>query len=65
MAEPERTLVVDDDRNTRRLLQAALEGRGYHVTVASDGAEALEMIRSQPFDVLISDLHMPRVDGGR
>lgn len=64
MANAEHILVVDDDANTRRLLQAALEGRGFKVTLASDGAEALEMLRAEPFDVLISDLHMPRVDGG-
>lgn len=64
MAERERILVVDDDANTRRLLQAALEGRGYSVELAADGAEALERVRQDPFDVLISDLNMPRLNGG-
>ena len=58
-----RILVVDDDRNTRLMLQAALEGRGYQVTLAADGAEGLDQIRQNEFEVLISDLHMPGVDG--
>ena len=58
-----RILVVDDDRSTRLMLQAALEGRGFQVTLAADGVEGLEQIRKNKFEVLISDLHMPGVDG--
>jgi two-component system OmpR family response regulator len=58
-----RILVVDDDRNTRRLLEAALTNRDYTVITASNGLEALDLIRAESFDLLISDLHMPDTDG--
>lgn len=58
-----RILVVDDDRSARRFMEAALKSRDYEVVLAKDGIEALERLRSDKFDLLISDLHMPHISG--
>ena len=60
-----RVLIVDDERNIRRVLQALLEGDGYEVAEAADGDEARALIRrADPgFDVILSDLRMPNCDG--
>ena len=60
-----RVLIVDDERNIRRVLQALLEGDGYEVVEAADGDEARALIRrADPgFDVILSDLRMPNCDG--
>lgn len=59
-----RILVVDDDMAIREMLHLMLEYTGYQVTEATDGAEALEIIRSssEPLVVLL-DVMMPSVDG--
>ena len=56
-------LVVDDDKNTRRLMQAVLEGDGYTVTTACDGEEALEIMDREHIDLAVLDIMMPRMDG--
>jgi CheY-like chemotaxis protein len=56
-------LVVDDDEAMRRMLCLALSRRGHAVEIASGGEEAVRLLRRRPFDVLISDIHMPDVDG--
>ncbi len=56
-------LVIDDDKNTRRLLQAVLEGEGYHVFTAANGVEALELMDKQHIDLAIVDIMMPQMDG--
>ena len=55
----ERLLLVDDDETLRSGLGLVLEASGYDVTTASGVPEALYLIASQPFDVLLTDLHMP------
>ncbi len=64
-AEPvsRRILVVDDDEQIRELLASALAGDGHTVDGARDGSEALSMLEVHPYDLVLSDLHMPRVDG--
>ncbi len=52
-------LLVDDDEKLRAMLAKVLEGDGYAVTPASCVADALKLISSDSFDVLLSDLHMP------
>lgn len=56
---------MDDEPAVLRLLQAILEGRGYVVTAAPGGPQALEMCVSQPdqFDVLLTDVTMPEMNG--
>ena len=56
-------LVVDDDKNTRRLFRAVLENAGYTVSAASDGAEALELMDSEHIDLVVLDIMMPNMDG--
>jgi len=52
-------LLVDDDETTRETLSVILENSGFQVVVAANVNDALSLIGSQTFDVLLSDLHMP------
>ncbi len=61
--QQKRVLVVDDDAATRKLLSAVLLGRGLVVDEAGDGQEALDLIESQPYGVIVLDLLMPVIDG--
>jgi DNA-binding response OmpR family regulator len=56
-------LVVDDEPAVTRVLQLQLEGAGHQVRVAHDGEQALKMLREEPFDLVITDICMPRMDG--
>jgi chemotaxis protein histidine kinase CheA len=56
-------LVVDDSLNTREIEKSILEAYGYSVFLAEDGQEALEMTRDRLFDLVITDVEMPRLDG--
>ena len=56
-------LVVDDERSIRDSLQMVLQEEGYGARGASDGKEALELLNKQNFDILITDLKMPEIDG--
>ena len=56
-------LVADDDKNTRRLMQAVLEGDGYTVTTACDGEEALAVMDREHIDLVVLDTTMPNMDG--
>jgi two-component system, chemotaxis family, sensor kinase CheA len=56
-------LVVEDSITSRSLLKNILETAGYDVTVAVDGIDALTILRSGRFDLVVSDVEMPRMDG--
>ena len=56
-------LIVDDDRQNRLLLAARLKSAGYVTAMAENGRQALEMLRAQPFDLVLLDLLMPGEDG--
>ena len=56
-------LVVEDDARTAYLLQAYLERERCHVSIASDGEQALVAARRQPPDLVLLDLMLPRIDG--
>jgi len=58
-----RILLVDDEELNREYLAELLEEEGYNVKAASDGREALDLLRAQPFDLLVTDKNMPRMDG--
>lgn len=56
-------LIVDDDRTTLHVLQSLLNGAGYSTRVAMDGVEGLKLLGAEPFDLLLLDVWMPRMDG--
>lgn len=58
-----RVLVVDDSLTVRELQRKLLVAAGYDVTVAVDGMDGWNALRSEPFDLLITDIDMPRMDG--
>jgi len=58
-----RILVVDDQRANAEMLVELLRSRGYEVTGAYDGESALQMIAERAFDLVISDIRMPGIDG--
>jgi len=60
---PQSILLVDDEEMVTRSLQNLLQKKGYDVTVANDGKEAVELVRSREFDLMITDIRMPRIDG--
>ena len=59
----ERLLVVDDNPDVRRATAALLRSMGYEVREASDGNVALQLLREEKFDLLFTDLAMPRISG--
>lgn len=56
-------LVVDDDKNTRLLLRAVLEGAGYAVFTAENGVDALSVLDREYIDLCVLDVMMPQMDG--
>lgn len=56
-------LVVDDEESVRVILKQILEKGGFEVDVASDGEDAMLKLKGGPFDMLVSDINMPRMDG--
>ncbi|KPV51248.1 chemotaxis protein CheA, partial [Kouleothrix aurantiaca] len=56
-------LVADDSFTTRELIRSILQSAGYQVTTAIDGFDALDKLRSESYDLVVSDVEMPRVDG--
>ena len=58
-----RILVVDDSPSVRKLVEFTLKSKGFQVTAAGDGLEALEIMAKEQFDAIILDINMPRMDG--
>ncbi len=58
-----RIVVADDDRMFRKVAETTLRRQGYDVATASDGEEALQLIRSEPPDMIVLDLIMPKLQG--
>ncbi len=58
-----RVLVVDDDRAITLVLAQILAADGLEVDTAFDGLAALDKVAAKPFDLVVSDLRMPRLDG--
>ena len=63
MTTVKRVLLVEDDRFLRRACQASLQQRGFDVRTATDGEEGLALATSQPFDIILLDLLMPKKPG--
>jgi len=58
-----RILVIDDDEDFRLILTRALEKEGYRVQAVGSGAEAIEALKSQKFDLSLVDIKMPEMGG--
>ncbi|MCV4776458.1 response regulator, partial [Escherichia coli] len=56
-------LIVDDEQSYRQLLTLVFESDGHSIRTASNGREALELIKAEPADVIITDVRMPDMDG--
>jgi two-component system chemotaxis response regulator CheY len=56
-------LAVDDSASMRQMVSFTLKGAGYDVTEAKDGAEALTMAKSGKFNLVLTDVNMPGMDG--
>jgi len=56
-------LVIEDEKNMREILKILLEGEGYEVSTATDGVEGLGWINREIFDLIITDIKMPGLDG--
>jgi len=63
MAATPRILVVDDEQPIQQLLDRTLRSEGYDVVPATDGEQALERLRDQPFDLVMLDVMLPKLDG--
>ena len=61
--QPRRILLVEDDRFLRRAAETTLKQQGYTVITAADGEEALRLARSEPLDLILLDLIMPKLNG--
>jgi len=59
----QRLLIVDDERSMRELLELVFKRDGYAVETAANGVEALDKIRNRAFDLIISDVRMPDMNG--
>jgi len=58
-----KVLVVDDEISVRTILKQILERSGFEAETASDGVEALEKLKAGDFDILVTDINMPNMDG--
>ncbi len=56
-------LVVDDSSTVRKFVSVSLEMQGFQVSTAKDGMDALEQLPKKKFDLVITDLNMPNMDG--
>ncbi len=63
MADKSKILVVDDEDALRTVLSGELESEGYQVDSAADGDEAIKTVQTKPFDLVLLDIKMPKVDG--
>jgi CheY-like chemotaxis protein len=58
-----RILVIDDEDSVRKILYQMLKAKGYQVAVASNGEEGIERFKEEPFDLVFTDLGMPKMSG--
>jgi DNA-binding response OmpR family regulator len=61
--QPPRILLVDDEQSVQKLLSYPLRKEGYEVVPALDGQQALDRVRDQPFDLVVLDVMLPKMDG--
>jgi two-component system chemotaxis sensor kinase CheA len=58
-----RVLVIDDSINTREIVGSIIESHGYEVSMGEDGVDGYEKAMKQDFDLIVTDIDMPRMDG--
>ena len=63
MGSARKILIVDDETGIRYLLSELLSSKGFDVSMAKDGQDSLDQMNSDDFDLVITDIHMPRLDG--
>jgi DNA-binding NtrC family response regulator len=63
MARSHKILIVDDEKGIRVLMSDVLSSEGFEVSMAKDGQESLDQLEESRFDLVITDIDMPRVDG--
>lgn len=63
MSEVKKILILEDERPLARALELKLVHEGFAVTVAPNGEEGLALLEREPFDLVLCDLMMPKVDG--
>lgn len=63
MADQKKILVVDDEQQLALAVKIRLQSRGYQVTTANDGQQALEVVEKEPPDLVLLDVLMPVMDG--
>lgn len=63
MAGISRILIVDDDVSMNKTMSMILKRKGYAVSTAINGPDAIEMVRAEPFDIIFMDIRMPVMDG--
>mgnify|MGYP000197527330 CR=1 FL=1 len=61
--EGKKVLIIDDETGMRQMLRLVLEGADYRVAEAVDGREALTLLQAESFDIILSDIRMPELDG--
>ncbi len=59
----QKILVVDDSTSMRQMIAFTLKSSGYKVAEANDGLKGLEVVKSQKFDLIFTDVNMPGMDG--
>ncbi|MBU0734077.1 MAG: response regulator, partial [Proteobacteria bacterium] len=63
MERAKKILVVDDEQGIRFLLSEVLLNQGFEVSLARDGQESLDKLEEDHFDLVVTDINMPRLDG--
>ncbi|MGP1460402.1 MAG: response regulator [Bacteroides sp.] len=60
---PKKILIVDDSESIREVVSFTLENEGFEVLIANDGTDALKFLDGREIDMILTDLHMPEMDG--
>ena len=63
LVRPPSILITDDEPDFREALRSAFEPRGFRTLLASDGEEALQIVRNEEVHLVLLDMHMPRLTG--
>ena len=56
-------LLIDDEKSIRNVLKDILQHEGYRIEEAADGEQGLQKLAAQPFDLVLCDIKMPKMDG--